>query len=90
MCLGYRNEYRNLKLAGATMGSELGKSEEDGRDEPIRVVIHICMKTTQESPYVAIYLKLAKLPCFSYYLLCFFLLQNWRIRGQNRIRGWGR
>jgi hypothetical protein len=25
----YRNEYRNLKLAGATMGRGLGRSEED-------------------------------------------------------------
>jgi hypothetical protein len=29
MSLVYRNEYRNLKLAGATMRSELGRSEED-------------------------------------------------------------
>jgi hypothetical protein len=25
----YRNEYRNFKLAGATMGSRLERSEED-------------------------------------------------------------
>jgi hypothetical protein len=25
----YRNEYRNFKLAGATKGSGLGRSEED-------------------------------------------------------------
>jgi hypothetical protein len=29
MCSLYRNEYRNLKLAGATMGSGLGRNEED-------------------------------------------------------------
>jgi hypothetical protein len=41
MCSLYRNEYRNLKLAGATMGRGLGRSERIGRDEPIGVVIHI-------------------------------------------------
>jgi hypothetical protein len=29
ICSLYRNEYRNLKLDSATMGRELGKSEED-------------------------------------------------------------
>jgi hypothetical protein len=29
MCSLYRNEYGNFKLAEATMGSRLGKSEED-------------------------------------------------------------
>jgi hypothetical protein len=32
-----------------------------------------------------LYLKLAKIPCFSNYILCFFLLQNWRTGGQNRF-----
>jgi hypothetical protein len=29
VCSLYRNEYRNFKLARATMGSRLGRSEED-------------------------------------------------------------
>jgi hypothetical protein len=29
ICSLYRNEYRNFKLARATMGSRLGRSEED-------------------------------------------------------------
>jgi hypothetical protein len=29
MCSLYRNEYRNLKFGGATVGKGLGKSEED-------------------------------------------------------------
>jgi hypothetical protein len=29
MCSLYRNEYRKFKLARATMGSRLGKCEED-------------------------------------------------------------
>jgi hypothetical protein len=44
-----------------------------GRDEPMWVVIHKCMETTQRiSLYSYLYLKLAKTPCFSYYHLCFF------------------
>jgi hypothetical protein len=44
-----------------------------GRDEPIWVVIHVCMKTTQGIPlYSYLYLKLTKVACFSHYLLCFF------------------
>jgi hypothetical protein len=43
------------------------------RDELIWVVIHICMETTQRIfLYSYPYRKLAKMPCFSYYLLCFF------------------
>jgi hypothetical protein len=43
------------------------------RDEPIGVVIHKCMETTQGiSLYSYLYLKLAKMPCLSHYCLCFF------------------
>jgi hypothetical protein len=61
-----------------------------GRDEPIGVVIHICMETTQGiSLYSYLYLKLAKTPCFSYYLLWFFF---YKIREQEGRTGsaWGR
>jgi hypothetical protein len=44
-----------------------------GRDEPIWVVRHTCMETTQGiSLYTYLYFKVAKTPGFSYYLLCFF------------------
>jgi hypothetical protein len=44
------------------------------------VVIHTCMETTQGiSLHSYPYLKLAKTPCFSYYLLCLFF---YKIRGQ--------
>jgi hypothetical protein len=44
-----------------------------GRDEPIWVAIQISMETTQWiSLYSYLYLKVAKIPCSSYYLLCFF------------------
>jgi hypothetical protein len=56
-----------------------------GRDEPICVVIHIYMETTQAiSLYSYLYLKLAKIPCFSYRLM-FSHLQNHRTGGWNRF-----
>jgi hypothetical protein len=48
-----------------------------GRDEPVWVVIPICMETTQKiSLYSYLYLKLAKTPCFSYYLLWVFFYKS--------------
>jgi hypothetical protein len=42
-----------------------------GRDEPIVVVRHICMETTEGNFLCTyLYLKLAKASCFSF--LCFF------------------
>jgi hypothetical protein len=68
------------------MGRGLEVVKRSGRDESLWVVIHICMETTQGiSLYCYPYLKLAKTPCFSYYLLCFFLQQNQRTRVQNRF-----
>jgi hypothetical protein len=47
--------------------------EKTGRDETIEVVIHIYIETTQgNSLYSDLYLKLAKMSCCSFYLLCFF------------------
>jgi hypothetical protein len=43
-----------------------------GRDEPMWVVIHICMEAMLGlSPYRYLYFKLAERMFFSYYLLCF-------------------
>jgi hypothetical protein len=43
-----------------------------GRGEPVPVVIHMCMEAMLEiSLYSYPYLKLAKMLCLSYYLLCF-------------------
>jgi hypothetical protein len=43
-----------------------------GRDEPMWVVIHMCMEAMLGiSLYSYLYLKLAKMLCLSYYLLCF-------------------
>jgi Ca2+/Na+ antiporter len=65
MCSLYRNEYRNLKLAGSTMGRGLERSKRTDRDVPVGVVIHICMETTQENSLSSyLYLKLAKIVVF--------------------------
>jgi hypothetical protein len=43
-----------------------------GRDEPIQVAIHMCMEAILGiSVYTHLYVKLAKMLCLSYYLLCF-------------------
>jgi hypothetical protein len=43
-----------------------------GRDESIRVVIHMCIEAMLGiSLYSYPYLKLAKMLCLSYYCLCF-------------------
>jgi hypothetical protein len=43
-----------------------------GRDEPMWVVIHMCMEAMLGiSLYSYLYLKLAKMLCLSYYLFCF-------------------
>jgi hypothetical protein len=45
--------------------------ERSGRDEPIQVVIHMCMEAMLGlSLYSCLYLKLAKTVCLSYYRLC--------------------
>jgi hypothetical protein len=55
-------------------------------DEAIRVVVHICIETTHgNSLYSNLYLKLAKMSCFSFYFLSFFLLHNWRTTEQKRF-----
>jgi hypothetical protein len=44
-----------------------------GRDEPIWVVIHMCMEAMLGiSLYSYLYLKLAKTLCFTYYHFCLF------------------
>jgi hypothetical protein len=53
-----------------------------GRDEPIWAIIHTCMETAQGiSLYSYLYLKLAKTPCFSYFL-CFFFYKIRRQEGR--------
>jgi hypothetical protein len=60
MCSLYRSEYNNLKLAEATMGRGV-VVKRSGRDEPVWVVIHICMKIAQEislySYHIAIFIS---------------------------------
>jgi hypothetical protein len=55
-------------------------------NDPVWVEIHIRIETTQGiSLYSCLHLKLAKTPCLSFYLVCFFLQQNWRTRWWNRF-----
>jgi hypothetical protein len=67
-----------------------------GRDEPIRVVTHMCMEAMLGiSLYSYVSLKLAKPICLSYYLLCFFFFysireQEGRTCSAQRWRGEGR
>jgi hypothetical protein len=62
-------------------------AKRSGRDEPIWVVILMCMEAMPGiSLYNYIFLKLAKMLCLSYYLLCFSLQQNWR-RGRT-VSAW--
>jgi hypothetical protein len=47
-------------------------AKRSGRNEPMWVAIHKCMEAmVRISLYSYLYLKLAKMLCFSYYLLCF-------------------
>jgi hypothetical protein len=82
MCSLYRNEYRYFKLAGATMGSRLGRSEEAGRGESPGVLIHICLGKTQDPPCIATYLKLAKcrVSCFISYVFSSTKSKNRRVK----------
>jgi hypothetical protein len=54
------------------MGSDQALVKRSGRDEPIWIVVHMCMEVMLGiSLYSYLYLKLAKMLCLSYYLLCF-------------------
>jgi hypothetical protein len=66
-----------------------------GRDESIQVVIHMCREAMLGiSLYSYLYLKLAKMLCLSFYLLCFLfnkireqegrISSAWKWGGQGR------
>jgi hypothetical protein len=79
----YRNEYSNVKLAEATMGRRL--RSRTGRDEPVWIIIHIGMETTQGiSQYSYLYLKLAKHHVF---LIIFCVFFFYKIREQEGRTG---
>jgi hypothetical protein len=55
-------------------------------DEPVGVVIHICMETIQGNSLCSyLYLKFAKNAMYLLLSFMYFLLQNQRTRGQNRF-----
>jgi hypothetical protein len=64
--------------------------ERSGRDEPIGVVIHICIETTQGISLCSyLYLKLAKTPCFSFAFLYFFFYKIGEQEGRTGSARWG-
>jgi hypothetical protein len=61
-------------------------------DELIEVVIHTCMETSQGNSLCShLYLKLAKISCFSFHLLSFTKLENRRaeqiLQGRGNVVG---
>jgi hypothetical protein len=81
----YRNEYRNFKLAGATMRRRLGRTERTERGESIGAVIHIGMGRKQGNSLCSyLYLKLTKchIFLFAFYVFSF---KNQRTGGWNRF-----
>jgi hypothetical protein len=82
-----------LNWLGSPWEGYQGGVKRTGRDEPIGVVIHTCMKITQGISFCSnLYLKLAKTPCFSFYLLCFCFTKSENRRAEQvlrrRVRGW--
>jgi hypothetical protein len=74
-----------LKWPGLPWERDLGGMKRARRDEPIRVIIHICMEATQGNSLCRyLYLKLVKRSCFSFYLLSFFF---YKIREQKSRTG---
>jgi hypothetical protein len=66
------------------------------RDEPVQDVIHMCMEAMLESLCIALYFKLAKMLCLSYYHLCLLLNKigeegragsAWKQGGEGEKRG---
>jgi hypothetical protein len=62
-----------------------------GRDEPVWVVIHMCMEETLGiSLYSYLYFKLAKTLCLSYYFLCFLFNKIGEQEGRTcSAQNWG-
>jgi hypothetical protein len=61
-----------LKLQRPVWEGDQEVAKRSGRDQPMLVVIHMCMEATLEiSLYSYLYIKVAKMLCHSYCLLCF-------------------
>jgi hypothetical protein len=74
---------------------ERGLVKRSDRDEPMWVVIHKCMEAMLGISLCSyLYLKLAKMLCFSYYLLCFLFNkireQEGRTGSAQKQEVWGR
>jgi hypothetical protein len=81
----YKNEYRIFKLVETTIRKGLRQKKENKEDEPnwasciVNHVYTYTWKHQKETPCVA-ELNEQKMSFFS----SFFLIQNWRMGGQNR------
>jgi hypothetical protein len=79
-------------LAEATIGRGPGSSGEVWQRCPIGAAIHMCMETTLGiSLYTYPYLKLAKKPRLSYYLLCFLfnkIGEQEQVPARKGVVGW--
>jgi hypothetical protein len=61
-----------LNWPGPPWEGDQGGVKRTGRDEPVGVVIHVYMETTQGISLCSyLYLKLAKMPCFSFMFYAF-------------------
>jgi hypothetical protein len=60
---------------------DYGEVKRTGRDEPVGVVIYICLETQEISLCSYLYLKLLKMLCFCY-ILCFFFYKIRDRRGE--------
>jgi hypothetical protein len=84
-CAGTNTEV--VKWLGPSWVGNEGRVKRTGRDEPIGIVIHKCLETTQGITLCSyLYLKFVKTPCFSNNVLCFFF---YKIREQESRTGLG-
>jgi hypothetical protein len=61
-----------------------------GRNEPVGVIMYIHMETAQGISLCSyLYLKLAKMSCFSNYVLCFFFYKIGEQEGRTGSAGGG-
>jgi hypothetical protein len=67
----------------------MGGMKRTKTDESVGVVIHIHMETTQGNSLCGgAYLKLVKMSCFTFYLLCFFFYKVREQEGGTDSMGW--
>jgi hypothetical protein len=90
MCSPYRNEYRNFKLARATMRSGLGRSEEDWKRRiNWSCSTHMHGNNTRKLLCSYLYLKLAKRHVSHFIFYVFSSTKSENRRAEQILRGHG-